>query len=123
MESLSRVIQMTSAPDPLLLRQVEVLLEIGNKKVLSEIKGLTEAIIQLGTEIELIKLKLQERPRHEPEAQNGQLSQEAKPAQAKLSLTPETAAQIKAAGQDPNQQLTPGNVSIEKYFYFGNKRR
>ncbi|MBI2576279.1 hypothetical protein HYV84_03625 [Candidatus Woesearchaeota archaeon] len=123
MESLSRVIQSTSAPDPLLFRQVEVLLDIGNKKVLSEIKGLTEAIIQLGTEIELIKLKLQERPRAEQGAQSSQPVGEAKAAQSKLSLTPETAAQIKAAGQDPNQQLTPGNVSIEKYFYFGNKRR
>ncbi len=123
MESLSRVIQSTSALDPLLLRQVEVLLDIGNKKVLSEIRGLTEAIIQLGTEIELIKMKLQERPKFEPGAQPGQQSQEAKPSQAKLPLTPETAAQIKAAGQDPNQQFTPENVSIEKYFYFGNKRR
>ena len=123
MESLSRVIQSTSAPDPLLLRQVEVLLEIGNKKVISEIKGLTEAIIQLGTEIELIKLKLHERPRPEQGAQQSQPVQDSRPVQAKLSLTPETAAQIKAAGQDPSQQFTPGNVSIEKYFYFGNKRR
>ncbi|MBI2139881.1 hypothetical protein HYU14_03080 [Candidatus Woesearchaeota archaeon] len=123
MQSLATALQ-GNGQDILLQKQIEVMLDIQAKKILVELRPFAEAIQALGSEIQMLKAAVRDLRESRPAAEKQtRLEVEEKPQeppQRRLALTPETAAQF---GGQPERQLQPGDISIEKMFYFGNKRK
>ncbi|MBI2138150.1 hypothetical protein HYU13_01050 [Candidatus Woesearchaeota archaeon] len=123
MQSFATALQ-SNGQDMLMQRQIEVMLEMHTKKIIQELKPFAEAFQALGSEIQMLKASIRDlkesRPAVEKQARLQVDDKPQEPPQRRLTLTPETAAQF---GGQPERQLQPGDISIEKMFYFGNKRR
>ena len=96
-------------------KQVETMLEINNKKLVSEISALKDSVSKLSQEIsDLKKMRVSQpapEPRHEPRQET--LKQE--PVNEQRATSSES---LRPGYGDYN----PEDVSVTKMFYFGNKR-
>lgn len=95
-------------------KQMETMLEINNKKLVSEISALKDSVSKLSQEIsDLKKMRVSQpapEPRHEPR-------------QETLRQEPSSQQQSSSSDLRPRYgDYNPEDVSVTKMFYFGNKR-
>ncbi len=136
--------------EDLLIQKLELVLEMNGKKTLAEFAKLREELAQLRDEIGSLKKQRAQEPRPEPQQYVQQASQPHYPQQypspygqqeqsfSRGAPEPPQGWQPRGGGQ-PTQQyaepsapatrpidrngVAPSEVSIEKFFYYGNKKK
>lgn len=96
-------------------RKIELMVEMNNKKVLSDITNLNQTVSRLNQELSDMKKKIESAPRAQAPAPEKSHVEEG--VRREVSVKKEEPAPKPRYGD-----YQPGDVDITKFFYFGNKK-
>lgn len=123
-QAIQSSIQAPNLDDYMLQKKFELMIEINNKKISSELNNVNNIIAKLNEDIRQIRKQLSEN-------RTNQIQKIESPKTETISENYEAAAQsfTSAKNNSNNEQLKPRygdyqpeDVSIGKFFYFGSKR-
>ncbi|MDP7181870.1 MAG: hypothetical protein QGF25_05665 [Candidatus Woesearchaeota archaeon] len=108
-------------------KRIELMIDMANKKVLAELEEMKRVVKVLETEIVTLKQKAERGPpinkiMDEVKVEEAKTEQQPTPEVQQEPAPVEAKEEVKSDGDNRYGDYTSDDVSVDKFFYFGNKK-